>query len=480
MAPAPSGLGLALGMTLVFLLAMCTSGLSQNAGALQIPIANSRDRSMQLVRLGEEVPEVFWHLRHRGVHVRNGQDSTIVFDRYRDKLIILDFWASWCSTCIHSVNKLDSLQTARIIDDFIVIPVTSDDVKQAHFVFKRYKWDMVSIMGDTLLRKFFPYQTVPHQVWIRDGKVIAMPKQEYATAENIRLATNGGVPEVYNNIQDLVLDPTRSLFEGTNGGISPLYKGEYSKVLPWLDGYQWVRPTYFVRNDTTFLYCNNVSIQLLYYEAFKEGIFPLLTSKNGSGIHWEIADTLESRFFLPPRANRRGDVSTDRKKLQWERANKYGYLLAYPRTITEEEARLIMRQDLNAFFGERFGLDAKIEDGPVYRYAILRVRKDIAAAVNQLQRGADNPHFLFGQQFHKTVIRHLQSIDGMRFDSWRVLVDSTGIDPALHCHVEFTPEAMGNLDRLNQELQSYGLYVTIEEKPVPVVIVRQRQRKNLA
>jgi len=223
--------------------------------------------SEKTVRMREALPESVFQAVHQAINARTGESTTLTLADYRDKLIILDFWATWCGPCIGSLNKLDSLQRTLQNDNYLVIPVTYQTRQETAPAFRRFQWDMVSVIGDTLLSQVFPYAGIPHMVWIKDGRVLSIPKNTYATADNIIQAINGETPYMELNIQDLVLDPLKPLFVKGNGRTTVCYENAYARIVRYLPGYRIAHFTYVQQGHTTVLYANNLDIMQLFFQA---------------------------------------------------------------------------------------------------------------------------------------------------------------------------------------------------------------------
>lgn len=60
--------------------------------------------STKALNIGDKIPQFFWDTPLEVVNHPSGQ-KTIKLSEYRDKkIIILDFWATWCSACISAAT----------------------------------------------------------------------------------------------------------------------------------------------------------------------------------------------------------------------------------------------------------------------------------------------------------------------------------------------------------------------------------------
>jgi thiol-disulfide isomerase/thioredoxin len=109
---------------------------------------------------------------------------------FRGKLLILDFWATWCSPCIAMMPKSDSLQKA-FGNSLQILPVTDQsraDVERVLAKSARLKGLALPIaVADTTLGRLFPHTELPHYVWIdQTGTVVAITDHQEVNAASIR------------------------------------------------------------------------------------------------------------------------------------------------------------------------------------------------------------------------------------------------------------------------------------------------------
>ena len=114
------------------------------------------------------------------------------------KEVILDFWATWCSSCISKFSYLQELQDKfadRILFVLVNTSLRDTDEKVSNFMSAYYQdnpaFSLSYAFKDKKLNLLFPTKVLPHYVWIgSDGLVKAITGWEDLTEANLKKFVN--------------------------------------------------------------------------------------------------------------------------------------------------------------------------------------------------------------------------------------------------------------------------------------------------
>lgn len=204
---------------------------------LSTTVAQERERpyvggpllpGVQELYVGDAMPDILID------KVINNDKRSFRTSDYKDGLLILDFWDIYCSSCIASMPKLDSLQ--RMFGDKAkILSVTwmpeKDIVKffANNKMLKSKKVHRASVVEDDILRSHFPQRSVPHLVWIYKGDVVAITGYEYMTAENIHEVLDGKA--IKWQLKDDNFDPRGSSLLQNNDAVGAMESPFYSHTV---------------------------------------------------------------------------------------------------------------------------------------------------------------------------------------------------------------------------------------------------------
>lgn len=161
----------------------------------------------------------------------NYRGDSAKFGDFHGRLLILDFWASWCAPCIKSFETVSELEH-EFGDKIFILGVSeriNDHAEKIPDFLRKINRNITSVVGDTLLGKMFPHLIVPHCVWISpSGVIVAITGTEELTSQNIRKALTGqGVSLKTKKERNFSFESP--LFYNGNGGYPT--KSVYQSVL---------------------------------------------------------------------------------------------------------------------------------------------------------------------------------------------------------------------------------------------------------
>ncbi|MCX3267479.1 TlpA disulfide reductase family protein [Pedobacter agri] len=273
--------------------------------------------------VGQMLPDDLWDvpfssLRVRGTGVVGGDGSVVdgsvvggsgfepsVF-RLRElkgRLIILDFWATWCGGCIAGFPKAKKLQE-RFGDKVSFVLVNNEDPVKAERLLSRRLAENGEVFryvnSDTLLNRLFFKRLIPHYVWIDGGgKVMAVTGGDELTEENIAGTLSGseGVTGIRN-----VLDIDRKLPLFSSPALPGLGLMKYSlltkgKVSGLPSGFLWRKDKVTGRNSGMAI--TNLPFWYIYKKLFVEFLIKQKDFHGSDRLVYEGRDMhlLQDTFF---------------------------------------------------------------------------------------------------------------------------------------------------------------------------------------
>ena len=156
------------------------------------------------LKIGDRIPDI---PLDKIVEVDGTLKSANTAD-FNDRLLILDFMYTTCSSCVAGLPKKDKLQK-QFGDKVKIMVVVGGEayapgmlkrentafIKQyltntKSFLF-RNKVEIPWVVENKMLNLYFPHYLVSHLVWIYKGKLVAVTEQDYVNAENIRHILEG-------------------------------------------------------------------------------------------------------------------------------------------------------------------------------------------------------------------------------------------------------------------------------------------------
>ena len=104
--------------------------------------------------------------------------KNVNLDDFKGKLIILNFWATWCAPCREEMPSLDDLQINTKLNNLKIFPINigQEDISKSKFFFKELNIKNLDIYIDApiTLAKKFSLRGVPTTIiFNKEGKEFA-------------------------------------------------------------------------------------------------------------------------------------------------------------------------------------------------------------------------------------------------------------------------------------------------------------------
>jgi len=236
-------------LKICFLLWLCPffGVVAQDKGLMGWSAAggSGRSESNGEIKIGDRVPDVVVG----GVSGWDGAGKGVVplrLSAFRGKLLILDFWATWCSPCVAMIPKMEVLQE-EFRDRVQFLPVAYESFRVVDAFYRKLElqqgvqqgkqqagpgrgFSLPMVTGDTALVRLFPHRTLPHYVWIgADGVVKAVTGREAVSRENIRaLLLAGSLGVKVKRDEQMRYDTAKPLFFSGSAFVDGFFRSQLS------------------------------------------------------------------------------------------------------------------------------------------------------------------------------------------------------------------------------------------------------------
>lgn len=419
------------------------------------------------LEVGSKVPNIVL------TKVTNDKTKVLSLADYKDKLIILDFWATWCGSCRAGLPKMDSLQK-KYKEKLKVILVDNEDKKTVddYFAVRKAKGAELSLPStyeDQELNKLFLHHTIPHYVWIKDGIVISITEADIVTSENVEKVIRGektNFPqktdrELRKDLdQPFFLEQSNVPIYVSSGKFGPdsikyrsiLVKGAY-------DDLESAGAFYTGR----ILYTNNFLLGM-FISSFSYLFYGKMEYLYQNRVLVEVSNP--ERFQLPVTKG-----SETMKK--WTAENSYTYDLVFPdyykgRTVANgpdsirKYACEVLRSDIHKFTG----LNGKIEKRKVL-CTILQAT-DTTKLCSKENFGQSTVIAGAGAVFNETKPDFIKGALTFVLQNEPPFVYEVNYKGRINIRIDAN---FGNLDKVNIDLAKFGLRIIKDYRTIDMVVI---------
>lgn len=163
-----------------------------------------------IAAIGKSVPDLVFK------NIINSKIKSAKINDFSDKLIILDFWATWCGPCIEGLPYMEKLQN-HFKDKIQVFAITDETQGRIETFLKMRPLTLpVVIDTDREIKNYFKHNTVPHYIIIDKNKIIAITHAEFVDSTNIQRILNNQAVNIPLKNDDFSFDEDQSLSANQN------------------------------------------------------------------------------------------------------------------------------------------------------------------------------------------------------------------------------------------------------------------------
>lgn len=415
------------------------------------------------LKIGDKIPElVLSKLVNRAGPVN-------LSSLHQQDLLIINFWATWCGSCIKEMPTLDSLATAYP-EKVKILAVAYEPGQTVNAFLKKHPEIPVSHLWitteDKVLVAWFKHQVLPHNIWIdKDGVVKNVTGSDEVNANNVLQFFD---KELQTDVKKDVIDfdfmktfhlkdsdfMYRSLITGFTAGIiggittGGTLKGNES----------WY----------TRFFAFNVSRQQL--------LWSILDKPNKAKDYYNVMHVVTSdstRFFWPEQCPQSFKNSKYKSREDWKKENLYCYELTLPTPVKDSAFFDLLHNDIHRVFQ----LDVSVKNermptciltrnnGPAFE---MPVNDSAYIDLNTKKLKAHNVTVLNVFNFLNENVK--PNLNAKPIDP--PFIDQTGINHPIDLEVDFTKESPGYAEIKDMIRLKYGINWEVKEHDYPVTIIK--------
>jgi thiol-disulfide isomerase/thioredoxin len=311
--------------------------------AMLLPLLSGvQSQPVKALHIGDTVPDITI------TNVYNYPSSAIQLSDLKGKLVILDFWATWCGSCLSAFPEMHQLKKAfgKDVDILFVNSFSNDDEAKVKNTFSRLKAQFGTtvslpyVLKDTVLSLYFPHRFVPHYVWLNQyHKVVAITHRYDVTEKNIREFLSGQTPSMEIKDDAKLFNTEIPLLVDGNGGDAGafLYRSVLTKYKPGL-GHAGGMKMDKDGNITRVYFINATPLSMI------RSAYPALRNYKASRVLYKVSDP-----------------ATFKDHSATETQYSFCYEMICP-PVSEKRVKEYLKDDLHKFFNVRVSFENKNMD----------------------------------------------------------------------------------------------------------------------
>lgn len=406
---------------------------------------------IQPLSIGDPLPSIFVS------NVLNFSSSTLSTAEFNDRLLILDFMATGCKSCIEVMPKFDSLQK-RFGDQLEIVLVTYEKKERVKTFLDRNKIGkqikFVFVTEDSLLKSLFPHEYISHVVWVYKGNVKAITRTQYVNAANIQTVLDGknvNWPIKKDITEYDYSQPLFSLNEANIPEFSIPSQKYYTAFTGFLPG---ITRRYSEKIDSAAQVIRvsmvNYPIIDMYLKALGQQLrFP------PSYMILEAED--KTRYVYDPKTDYRDE---------WRLDNNYSYEGSFPITLSKEFRGKKIKQDLDFYLG----LDGRIEKRKIMCLVLEQSGSNHLLKTASNKSSPEKPELDLPRQ--TSISNLIYRLNHTWYSS--PVLDQTKFQQKMY--LELRESSFESIEKLKVELSRYGLNLREEENEIEMFVLTEKRK----
>lgn len=405
------------------------------------------------------------------------------FSEFNGKIIILDFWSTWCQSCIADFPKMEELQN-KFKDEIQIFLVNPTQTwAQVSPILNKRMPNLPIIVKDsfgisTQLLNLFPSRSTGHQVWIgKNGSIILRGAhynntpnkiQEAILGKNIfAIQDNGTTPQFDPNLPYINLIGEFKTTSVAYSSTITQFNNEYNP-----EGFGFVEDLYDTLTNTFRRTYVNFNILNLYSIAFQDYLKkmsskllygPFRNSHLGAfGYHFfdipEDTGNYTSEFI-----RKKSDIDVIRPKICYEQI--------VPASVSKEQQLLFMIEDLNRYLKGKIGREVVFNYKEKLYYSLVRTSKldklkaksDLSTVIDTIEVNKDKVIRYKNAILDGVgdLVRESKLSDFLASNYWKgkpcYIFNETGFEKNKRIDIQIPFERLNTIEDLRKVLKSYDL-----------------------
>jgi thiol-disulfide isomerase/thioredoxin len=360
--------------------------------------------------------------------ILNSDKTSAKLSDFKSKVVILDFWGTWCAPCIEALPHLESLQN-KFSNDLKIITITDESEERINkFLKKRNVSLPIALDNDKKLASAFPYRSVSHTVIIdQNGIIKAVTTPEKINDEILKQVIAGQQINLPEKVDIMNFDQSKPLSGNTNF-MYQITITPYQNGLPSMSNPTGGNGVYKGRR----ILCTNLSPKSLYEIAYQ---YPI-----------SIRTVIEVK---------------DKSKFNWNEQTAICLDLIVPEEIGERRFE-IMKQQLNYIYDYKVVIEKGLKKCKVLKPIDGQSITIKSAVGGKKEYGYNGRGLSMKNAEIKTICEFLEGELNVP------VIDDTKLTGLYDLELNWYNE---NPDQIHEELKKLGLQLVSETRDIDVLAI---------